>query len=386
MNVGIIGWRGMVGSVLVQRMREERDFDLIDPTFFSTSQAGAAGPEVGKRVGPVQDARDIEILAKHDVLISCQGGEYTSDIYPRLRQSGWDGYWIDAASTLRMADDAVIILDPVNRAVIDAAVQQGVKSYIGSNCTVGLMLMATVGLFRAGLVEWVTAMTYQAASGAGAPQMRQLVTQMGQVHAAAASLLADPQSAILDIDRVVTETMRSSSLPTDQTFGVPLAGSLLSWIDKDLGNGQSKEEWKATAEANKMLGLAPGAVPVEGLCVRVGAMRCHSQALTIKLRRDVPLEQIEALITSSNEWVRVVPNNKDASLRELSPAAVTGTLQVPIGRLRKLAMGGEYLSAFTVGDQLLWGAAEPLRRMLRILLAAAPAPVAEPAHAGSAKG
>jgi aspartate-semialdehyde dehydrogenase len=385
MNVGIIGWRGMVGSVLVQRMREERDFDLIDPTFFSTSQAGATGPDVGKRVGPVQDARDLDALATHDVLISCQGGEYTTDVYPRLRQRGWNGYWIDAASTLRMADDAVIILDPVNRALIDAAVQQGVKSYIGSNCTVGLMLMATAGLFRAGLVEWVTAMTYQAASGAGAPQMRQLIAQMGTLHAAAAPLLADPQSAILDVDRVVTETMRSSSLPTEHTFGVSLAGSLLPWIDKDLGNGQSKEEWKATAEANKMLGLAPGAVPVEGLCVRVGAMRCHSQALTIKLRRDVPLEEIESLITGSNEWVRVVPNDKDASLRQLSPAAVTGTLQVPIGRLRKLAMGGEYLSAFTVGDQLLWGAAEPLRRMLRILLAAAPAQVAEPVHAGSAK-
>ena len=384
MNVGIIGWRGMVGSVLVQRMREEGDFDLIDPTFFSTSRAGTAGPDIGKRIGPVQDARDLATLAKHDVLISCQGGDYTSDVYPRLRQRGWTGYWIDAASTLRMADDAVIILDPVNRAVIDAAVQQGVKSYIGSNCTVGLMLMATVGLFRAGLVEWVSAMTYQAASGAGAPQMRELVAQMGKVHASVAPLLADPQSAILDIDRAVTETMRSSSLPTEHTFGVSLAGSLLPWIDKDLGNGQSREEWKATAEANKMLGLAPGAIPVEGLCVRIGAMRCHSQALTIKLRRDVPLEEIESLIAASNEWVSVVPNNKDASLRQLSPAAVTGTLQVPIGRLRKLAMGGEYLSAFTVGDQLLWGAAEPLRRMLRILLAA-PAHVAEPAHAGGAK-
>ena len=374
----------MVGSVLVQRMREERDFDLIEPTFFSTSRAGASGPEVGKRIGPVQDARDLETLATQDVLISCQGGDYTAEIYPRLRQRGWNGYWIDAASTLRMADDAVIILDPVNRAVIDQALRQGVKSYIGSNCTVGLMLMATAGLFRAGLVEWITSMTYQAASGAGAPQMRQLLDQMGRLHESAAPLLADPQSAILDVDRAVTQGMRSSALPTDQTFGVPLAGSLLCWIDKDLGNGQSKEEWKATAEANKMLGLAPGAVPVEGLCVRIGAMRCHSQALTIKLRRDVPLEEVESRIAASNEWVRVVPNTKDASLRELSPAAVTGTLQVPIGRLRKLAMGGEYLSAFTVGDQLLWGAAEPLRRMLRILLET-PSQVPEPAHAGTAK-
>jgi aspartate-semialdehyde dehydrogenase len=384
MNVGIIGWRGMVGSVLVQRMREERDFDHIDPSFFSTSQAGTAGPDVGKRIGPVQDARDLDALAKHDILISCQGGDYTTDVFPRLRQRGWDGYWIDAASTLRMADDAVIILDPVNRVGIDEAVERGVRNYIGSNCTVGLMLMATAGLFRAGLVEWITSMTYQAASGAGAPQMRQLLTQMGRLHASAAALLENPQSSILDIDRTVTDTMQSPSLPSEHTFGVSLAGSLLAWIDKDLGTGQSKEEWKATAEANKMLGHAPGTIPIEGLCVRIGAMRCHSQALTIKLRRDVPLEEIESLIAASNDWVRVVPNNKDASLRELSPAAVTGTLQVPIGRIRKLAMGGEYLSAFTVGDQLLWGAAEPLRRMLRILLAA-PVRVAEPAHAGSAK-
>jgi len=368
MNVGIIGWRGMVGSVLVQRMREERDFDAIDPVFFSTSQAGAAAPEIGKRVPLVKDAHDLKELAAQDVLISCQGGDYTSDIYPKLRSAGWNGYWIDAASTLRMADDAVIILDPVNRDVIDRAIERGVKSYIGSNCTVGLMLMATTGLFRAGLVEWVTAMTYQAASGAGAPQMRELIAQMGHVHASAAALLADQRSSILDIDRTVVQAMRSSTLPTANTFGVPLAGSLLPWIDKDLGNGQSKEEWKATAEANKILELPAGAIPIEGLCIRVGAMRCHSQALTIKLRRDVPLEEIEALIASSHEWVRVVPNTREASLAQLTPAVVTGTLQVPIGRLRKLAMGGEYLTAFTVGDQLLWGAAEPLRRMLRILL------------------
>ncbi len=370
MNVGIIGWRGMVGSVLVQRMREEQDFEHIDPVFFSTSQAGTTAPDVRKRVPAVKDARDIARLAELDVLISCQGGDYTSEIYPKLREAGWTGYWIDAASTLRMADDAVIVLDPVNRALIDRALAGGVKNFIGSNCTVGLMLMATDGLFRAGLVEWVTAMTYQAASGAGAPQMRELVAQMGHLHRSAAELLSDPQSAILDVDRTVTEVMRSSDLPTAHCFGVPLAGSLLPWIDKDLGTGQSKEEWKATAEANKMLGLAPGSVPIEGLCIRVGAMRCHSQALTIKLRRDVPLAEIEERLASAHEWVRVIPNTKEDSLARLTPAATTGTLQVPIGRLRKLAMGGEYLSAFTVGDQLLWGAAEPLRRMLRILLSA----------------
>ena len=369
MNVGIIGWRGMVGSVLVQRMREERDFEQIDPVFFSTSQAGAAAPEVGKRVPAVKDARDLAQLSAQDVLISCQGGDYTSEIYPKLRQSGWTGYWIDAASTLRMADDAVIILDPVNRDVIDQALAGGVKTYVGSNCTVGLMLMATNGLFRAGLVEWVTSMTYQAASGAGAPQMRELVAQMGHLHRSAVDLLADPRSSILDVDRTVASALRSADMPVTN-FGFPLAGSLLPWIDKDLGNGQSKEEWKATAEANKMLGLAPGTVPIEGLCIRVGAMRCHSQALTIKLRRDVPLDEIEERLASAHEWVKVVPNTKDDSLAQLTPAATTGTLQVPIGRLRKLAMGGEYLTAFTVGDQLLWGAAEPLRRMLQILRSA----------------
>ena len=357
----------MVGSVLVQRMREERDFEQIDPVFFSTSQAGAAAPEIGKRVPAVKDARDIVQLAGLDVLISCQGGDYTSEIYPKLRDAGWNGYWIDAASTLRMADDAVIVLDPVNRGVIDQALARGVKNYIGGNCTVSLMLMATAGLFRADLVEWITAMTYQAASGAGAPQMRELVAQMGYLHKTAAGLLADPKSAILDVDRTVAEALRSADLPSTN-FGYPLAGSLLPWIDKDPGTGQSKEEWKATVESNKILGLTSGAVPIEGLCVRVGAMRCHSQALTIKLRRDVPLAEIEAMIGSAHEWVRVVPNTREASLAQLTPAATTGTLQVPIGRLRKLAMGGEYLTAFTVGDQLLWGAAEPLRRMLRILL------------------
>jgi aspartate-semialdehyde dehydrogenase len=318
----------------------------------------------------VKDARNVAHLAELDVLISCQGGDYTSEIYPKLRQAGWKGYWIDAASTLRMADDAVIVLDPVNRDVIDRALDNGVRNFVGSNCTVGLMLMATTGLFQAGLVEWITSMTYQAASGAGAPQMRELIAQMGHLHRSGADLLRDPQSSILEVDRAVTAAMRSSDLPTAETFGVALAGSLLPWIDKDLGNGQSREEWKATAEANKILDLAPGSIPVEGLCIRIGAMRCHSQGLTIKLRRDVPLEEIEAILAGAHEWVRVVPNNKEASLAELTPAAVTGTLQVPIGRLRKMAMGGEYLSAFTVGDQLLWGAAEPLRRMLRILIGA----------------
>ena len=367
MNVGIIGWRGMVGSVLVQRMREERDFEHIDPVFFSTSQAGAAAPEIGKRAPAVKDARDIAALSANDILISCQGGDYTSEIYPRLRQSGWDGYWIDAASTLRMAPDSVLILDPVNGDVIERAVTSGVRNYIGPNCTVSLMLMATAGLFRAGLVEWITAMTYQAASGAGAPQMRELVAQMGFLHERSHDLLSNPASTILEVDKRVADGLRSAEMPTAK-FGHPLAGSLLPWIADDLGTGQSKEEWKATAEANKILGFAPDAVPIEGLCVRIGSMRCHSQALTIKLRRDVPLDEIESLIQSAHQWVRIVPNTKDASLAQLTPAAVTGTLQVPIGRLRKLAMGGEYLTAFTVGDQLLWGAAEPLRRMVRILM------------------
>jgi aspartate-semialdehyde dehydrogenase len=380
MNVGIIGWRGMVGSVLLQRMREEDDFALIDPVFFSTSQAGQPGPRVGETVGSVQNAKDLGALIPMDILISCQGGDYTSEIYPRLRAAGWTGYWIDAASTLRMTDHAVIVLDPVNEPVIDAAIERGVKDFIGGNCTVSLMLMATAGLFRAGLVEWVTSMTYQAASGAGAQQMRELVAQMGRVHASVASLVEQPSSAILDIDRGVTTTLRSDDFPVAQ-LGHPLAGSLLPWIDKDLGNGQSREEWKGLAETNKILGTAGAPIPVDGICVRVGAMRCHSQGLTVKLRRDVPLREIEELLASGNEWVRVVPNEKEASLRELTPAAVSGTLTVPIGRLRKLAMGGEYLGAFTVGDQLLWGAAEPLRRMLRILLSERTVRVAaEPRH------
>jgi aspartate-semialdehyde dehydrogenase len=367
MQIGLIGWRGMVGSVLVQRMREERDFDLVDPSFFSTSQSGTSGPEIGKRTGLVKDAKDLAALAEMDALISCQGGDYTSEIHPKLRERGWDGYWIDAASALRMAPDAVIVLDPVNRDMIDAALASGTRNFIGGNCTVSLMLMSMAGLFRAGLVEWVTAMTYQAASGAGAQNMRELVAQMGRLHQSVAAPLANPASPILEIDRGVVEAMRGADFPTSN-FGFPLAGSLLPWIDKDLGTGQSKEEWKGMAEGNKILGRTSSLIPIEGLCVRISSMRCHSQALTIKLTHDVPLEEIEALLASAHEWVRVVPNTKEVSLRDLTPTAVTGTLQVPIGRLRKLAMGGDYLTAFTVGDQLLWGAAEPLRRMLRILL------------------
>ena len=367
MNVGLIGWRGMVGSVLVERMLAERDFDLIDPVFFSTSQTGAEGPSVGKRTPAVKNAKDLNELGACDVLISCQGGDYTKEIHPKLREAGWNGYWVDAASFLRMKDDSVLILDPVNRDVIDRGLAAGIKDYIGPNCTVSLMLMAMTGLFRAGLVEWVTSMTYQAASGAGAKNMRELIAQMGRLHDAVAAPLADPASAILEIDRGVTGALRSADMPTKEFQGYPLAGSLLPWIAEDLGNGQSKEEWKAMAEGNKILGGS--AIPMDGLCIRISSMRCHSQALTIKLTRDVPLAEIDSLLAGAHEWVSVVPNDKESSLRALTPAAVTGTLGVPIGRLRKMSMGGEYLTAFTVGDQLLWGAAEPLRRMLRILLA-----------------
>jgi aspartate-semialdehyde dehydrogenase len=366
-EVGIIGWRGMVGSVLLDRMREEKDFDLIAPTFFSTSQAGADGPRVGSSASKVHDANDLAALAKMPMLISTQGGDYTQATHPRLRAAGWKGYWIDAASTLRMQKDAVIVLDPVNLTVMQAARERGVKDYIGGNCTVSLMLMAVAGLMRAGLVEWITAMTYQSASGAGAQNMRELLEQMGVLHGSASALLQNPASSILDIDRAVSAAISGEEFPRTH-FVVPLAGSLIPWIDKDLGNGQSREEWKAGAEANKILGLEAHPVPIEGLCVRVGAMRCHSQALTIKLSRDLPMPEIEKLIAAGNPWVRIVPNNKEATIRALSPAAVSGKLEVPIGRLRKLAMGGEYLSAFTVGDQLLWGAAEPLRRTMRFLL------------------
>jgi aspartate-semialdehyde dehydrogenase len=365
-KTGIVGWRGMVGSVLMERMRAERDFDVIDPVFFSTSQAGGAAPDVGRGAGTLRDANDLEALAACDVVLTCQGGDYTNAVHPKLRAAGWRGYWIDAASALRMKDDAVIILDPVNRGVIDAALKTGVRDYIGGNCTVSLMMLALGGLLREDLIEWITSMTYQAASGAGAPNMRELLEQMGVAHGSAATLLRDPGSAILDIDRVVTDCLRSDTLPKAQ-FGAPLAGSLIPWIDKDLGNGQSREEWKGSAETNKILGRSASPIPVEGICVRIGAMRCHSQAMTLKLKRDLPLAEIERLIAGGNEWVRFVPNTREDSIRELSPARVSGTLSIPIGRVRKLAMGGEYLSAFTVGDQLLWGAAEPLRRMLRIL-------------------
>ncbi len=366
-EVGIIGWRGMVGSVLVQRMRAERDFDLIEPIFFSTSQAGAAAPDIGRKARPVQDAHDLDVLARLPMLISTQGGDYTQAVHGRLRAAGWQGYWIDAASTLRMAESAVIVLDPVNLEVMRASRDAGIKDFIGGNCTVSLMLMAVCGLMRAGLVEWITAMTYQSASGAGAQNMREMLEQMGALHKAAGDLLRDPASAILDIDRAVSDALRSSDFPTAQ-FGVPLAASLIPWIDKDLGTGQSREEWKAGAESNKIMGTVANPVPVEGICVRVSAMRCHSQALTIKLKRDVPLAEIERLIAGGNDWVKVIPNERNASIAALAPAVVSGTLTIPVGRLRKLAMGGEYLAAFTVGDQLLWGAAEPLRRTMRFLL------------------
>jgi aspartate-semialdehyde dehydrogenase len=366
-QVGIIGWRGMVGSVLLDRMRAEKDFDFVEPTFFSTSQAGAAGPQIGSSKAVVHDANDIAALAKLPMLISTQGGDYTQAIHPRLRAAGWQGFWIDAASALRMDKNAVIVLDPVNLPVMQAARERGIKDFIGGNCTVSLMLMAVAGLMRAGVVDWITAMTYQSASGAGAQNMREMLEQMAVLHASAAELLRDPASSILEIDRAVSAAFASHEFPKTH-FGVPLAGSLIPWIDKDLGNGQSREEWKAAAEANKIMGSEARPTAIEGICVRVSAMRCHSQALTIKLSRDLPMPEIEQLIASGNPWVRVVPNDKESSIRELSPAAVSGKLEVPIGRLRKLSMGGEYLSAFTVGDQLLWGAAEPLRRTMRFLL------------------
>lgn len=367
-RVGFVGWRGMVGSVLMERMQAERDFQLIEPVFFTTSQVGGKGPAIGKDTPPLKDARRIAELKAMDIVISCQGGDYTSDVFPKLRAAGWKGYWVDAASALRMADDAVIILDPVNLDVIKDALRRGIKSYIGGNCTVSLMLMALGGLFKHGLVEWMTAMTYQAASGAGAQHMRELLLQMGAAHRAAGSMLRDPASAILAIDRAVADELRSAEFPKEH-FGIALAGSLIPWIDKDLGNGQSREEWKGMAEANKILGRTNNnPVPIDGICVRVGAMRCHSQALTIKLTKDVPLDEVNRILATANDWVRVIPNERETTLKHLTPAAVTGTLQVPIGRLRKLPMGDRYLSAFTVGDQLLWGAAEPLRRMLRILL------------------
>jgi len=369
--VGLVGWRGMVGSVLMQRMRDEGDFAFFEPVFFSTSNAGGAAPDWATGAAALQDAYDVAALKKLPIIVTTQGGDYTTQVYPKLRAAGWTGLWIDAASTLRMKDDAIIVLDPVNRPVIDRAMQRGVRDYIGGNCTVSCMLMGLAGLFKADMVEWMTSMTYQAASGGGARHMRELLTQFGILNSAVHDLLKDPASAILDIDRGVLKAQQDASLPQDN-FGVPLGGSLIPWIDKDLQDGMSREEWKGSAETNKILGRGPGfetsAIPVDGLCVRVGAMRCHSQALTIKLRRDIPLEDVHAAIRSGTEWARLIPNDKESTVRDLTPVAVTGTLDIPVGRLRKMSMGPEYLSAFTVGDQLLWGAAEPIRRMLRIAL------------------
>lgn len=369
MKVGLVGWRGMVGSVLMQRMQEENDFALIEPVFFSTSNAGGDAPkQLAKTETVLQDAYSIDALSACDVIITCQGGDYTKKVHPDLRDSGWEGYWIDAASALRMADDSVIILDPVNRGVIDTALNDGIKDYVGGNCTVSLMLMAVGALYQQGMVEWMSAMTYQAASGAGAKNMRELIAGMGYLHDGVKAELADPASAILEIDKKIADMQRSDAFPK-ANFGEPLAGSLLPFIDSQLENGQSREEWKAQAETNKILGLAGSdIIPIDGLCVRVGAMRCHAQALTIKLKKDVPLADIESMIQSANDWVQYVPNEKAASMADLTPVSVTGTLNVAVGRLRKLNMGNEYLGAFTVGDQLLWGAAEPLRRMLRIIL------------------
>jgi len=366
-RVGLVGWRGMVGSVLMQRMREESDFALIEPVFFTTSNPGGKAPEFAVGAPPLKDAKDVDELKVLDIIISCQGGDYTTEVFPKLRAAGWKGHWIDAASSLRMKDDTVIILDPVNLDVIEDSLAKGGRTWIGGNCTVSLMMMALGGLFKAGLIEWMTSMTYQAASGAGAQNMRELLAQMGETHRVVKNLLDDPASAILDIDREVAGILRDEGFPT-ANFGVPLAGSLIPWIDKDLGNGQSREEWKGQAETNKILGRSAAPIPVDGLCVRIGAMRCHSQAMTIKLTRDVPLDEVNGILAAHNDWVKVVPNQRESTLKELTPTAVTGTLSVPVGRLRKLSMGPQYLSAFTVGDQLLWGAAEPLRRMLRILL------------------
>ena len=366
-KVGIIGWRGMVGSVLMERMLAENDFAEFEPLFFSTSQAGQSGPDIGRDVPEVKDALDLGLLAEMDILISCQGGGYTQDCYPKLRKNGWQGFWIDAASTLRMESDSVIVLDPVNRQVIEDALASGVKDFIGGNCTVSLMLMALGGLFEKDLIEWMTSMTYQAASGAGANNMRELVSQMHTIGNASAQLLSDPATAIQEIDRQVIGTLRTGDFPTEY-FGAPLAASLIPWIDRPMENGQTREEWKGIAETNKIMGREDNPIPIDGQCVRIGSMRCHSQAFTIKLTRNIPLDEIEAIIADHNEWASVVPNEKEATLMDLTRAKVTGTLVVPVGRLRKMNIGPEYLTAFSVGDQLLWGAAEPLRRMLRILL------------------
>lgn len=365
LKVGLVGWRGMVGSILMERMQQEGDFTKIDATFFTTSQTGQLGPDIAGDAKPLLDANDINELAKMDVVLTCQGGDYTKAVYPALRETGWNGYWIDAASALRMADDSIIVLDPVNLDVIKRGLEQGVKTFVGGNCTVSLMLLALGGLFEQDLIEWVSPMTYQAASGAGARNMKELIAQMGEIHNEVADKL-DPASAILEVDKLVSEKIKSDTLPTDQ-FGVPLAGSLIPWIDVPMPSGQSKEEWKAEVEANKILGSNKQPIPVDGLCVRIGAMRCHSQALTIKLKKDISVEEVESILASHNQWVKVVPNEREVTSKELTPVNVTGTLSIPVGRIRKLSMGPEYISAFTVGDQLLWGAAEPLRRMLRII-------------------
>jgi aspartate-semialdehyde dehydrogenase len=372
--VGLVGWRGMVGSVLMDRMQAEGDFALIEPMFFSTSNAGGKAPAQAKNETTLKDAFDVEALKKCDIVVTAQGGDYTSEVFPKLRAAGWNGHWIDAASTLRMKDDAIIVLDPVNMPVIKNALAKGGRNWIGGNCTVSCMLMGVGALYKAGLVEWMSSMTYQAASGGGAQHMRELLTQFGTLNTEVKALLDDPKSAILEIDRKILGRQQSMSAHETENFGVPLGGSLIPWIDKDLGDGVSREEWKAGAETNKILGQGPAfgtaATPVDGFCVRVGTMRCHSQALTFKLKKDVPLADIEQLIADDNQWVRVVPNTREATLKDLTPVTVTGTLGIPVGRIRKLAMGPEYLGAFTIGDQLLWGAAEPLRRMLRVLLAA----------------
>jgi aspartate-semialdehyde dehydrogenase len=367
MRVGFIGWRGMVGSVLMGRMKEEKDFDHVDPVFFTTSNVGGKGPNIGKDVPALKDARNIDELKKLDAVVSCQGGEYTTEVYPKLRESGWKGYWIDAASTLRMTNDSIIILDPVNMKVIKGGLAKGVKNYVGGNCTVSLMLMALGGLYERDLVEWMSAMTYQAASGAGANNMRELIKQMGSVHGQVKDMLSDPSSAILELDKKVSDHIRSDAYPKE-FFGAPLAGSLIPWIDKQLDSGQSREEWKGQAETNKILGREDKPIPIDGTCVRIGAMRCHSQALTIKMKKDLPVDEITDMIAKHNKWVKVVPNQREITMKELTPAAITGTLTVPVGRLRKMNMGPTFLNAFTCGDQLLWGAAEPLRRMLRIVV------------------
>ncbi|MFZ1363857.1 aspartate-semialdehyde dehydrogenase [Brachymonas denitrificans] len=372
--VGLVGWRGMVGSVLMDRMQAENDFALIEPVFFSTSNAGGAAPAMAKNEKTLKDAHDIEALKKCDIILTCQGGDYTNEVFPKLRAAGWNGHWIDAASALRMEKDAVIVLDPVNMPVIKNAMANGGKNWVGGNCTVSCMLMGVGALYKAGLVEWMSTQTYQAASGGGAQHMRELLTQYGTLNAEVKALLDDPKSAILEIDRMVVAKQRALTAAETANFGVPLGGSLIPWIDKDLGNGQSREEWKGMAETNKILGLGAdfgsSEIPVDGYCVRVGAMRCHSQALTFKLKKDVPVADIEAMIAADNDWVKVVPNTREATVQDLTPVAVTGTMTIPVGRIRKLAMGPEYVGAFTIGDQLLWGAAEPLRRMLRILLEA----------------